>query len=178
MLSFDGNLSSALKDALVCRLRFRTVFLKIVELADTRTSSDLKSLWSELGVLSSQLRSTSILGKPVPKSFSIKVQRKLASTVPPRPIVEIAQDTAYDHLERLCRDGSTVVEVLNYYDSHSLMVNTHNTHPLPELTLGLDICLLISSTKAAAIGICQDTTSTLSLWRYDSAWLHVHSSSS
>jgi hypothetical protein len=124
-LSADTDLQSELKDALIFRLRFRTVFLKTVELADSRAPSELKSLWIELATLSPQLRSTSKLGKPVPQSFSVKIQRKLASTVPPRPIVEVAQEAAYDHLDRLCCDGSIVVEVLEYYDSHSLMVRLY-----------------------------------------------------
>lgn len=111
-----------MKNALVSRLKFRTAFLETVELADSTTSTDLKSLWTTLAESCPFLRSSSKLGKPVPSSFSVKIQRKLASTVPPRPIVEVAQAAAYDHLERLCRDGVAVVEVLNYYDTHSLLV--------------------------------------------------------
>jgi hypothetical protein len=63
------------------------------------------------------------LSKSVPDAFSVKLQRKLASTVPPRPVVTIAFEAAYKHLERLCHDGRDLTEVLNYYDSHSLMVS-------------------------------------------------------
>lgn len=111
------------KRALISRLSFRAQFLRTVEMADSRTSKELKGLWTDLAAFPPDLRSSVALGKPVPKSFSVKLQRKLASTVPPRPIVEVSQEDAHDHLERLCRDGSTVVEVLRYYDSHSLMVS-------------------------------------------------------
>lgn len=97
-----------------------------MELADARTSADfpkLKPMWKELLDFSTQLKSTKSLGKPVPSSFSIKVQRKLASTVPPRPIVEVGPEAAYNHFEGLCRDGSIVTEVMTYYDSHSLLVS-------------------------------------------------------
>ena len=95
-----------------------------MEAADSRTSPELKTLWLELLAFVPDLKSSAQLGKAVPSSFSIKVQRKLASTVPPRPIVQVAQETAFDHFERLCRDASVAVEVLRYYDSHSLMVCT------------------------------------------------------
>lgn len=73
-----------------------------------------------------KLKSSTSFGKACPTAFSVKLQRKLASTVPPRPIVEVSQDTAYDHLERLYRDGSDMVEVFQYYDSHSLLASTNS----------------------------------------------------
>lgn len=79
-------------------------------------------MWTTLQALLPQIVSSADLGKPVPESFSIKVQRKLASTVPPRPIVNVSQDRAFEHLERLCRDAAAVVDVLEYHDSHSLFV--------------------------------------------------------
>ncbi|KAA8573598.1 hypothetical protein EYC84_005181 [Monilinia fructicola] len=53
--------------------------------------------------------------------LAVKLQRKLASTVPPRPIVELSQQSAYEHLERMCKDGEVAVDILDYADSHSLM---------------------------------------------------------
>lgn len=122
MLSTSEEISSEIKEALLHRLRFRASFLKTVEKADSRTSSNLKALWTELMASLPALKSSTELGKAVPSSFSVKLQRKLASTVPPRPIVQVSDEAAFDHLERLCRDGSVVVEVLDYHDSHSLMV--------------------------------------------------------
>ena len=112
-----------LKKALMCRLRFRAQFLKIAEMADARTPTNIKDLWTDLLAALPDIISSTHLGRAVPSSFSTKIQRKLASTVPPRPIVEVSQEAAFDHLERLCRDASVVVEVLKYYDSHSLMVS-------------------------------------------------------
>ena len=79
-------------------------------------------MWNELQSSLPQLKSTINLGKLVPDSFSVKVQRKLASTVPPRPIVNVSQDRAFEHLERLCRDAAIAVDVFDYHDSHSLFV--------------------------------------------------------
>jgi len=44
------------------------------------------------------------LGKAVPGSFSTKIQRRLASTVPPRPIVEVDFREALEKLKQLCLD--------------------------------------------------------------------------
>lgn len=81
-------------------------------------------MWTELQSSLPQIISSTNLGKPVPDSFSVKVQRKLASTVPPRPIVIVSQERAFAHLERLCRDAAAAVDVFEYYDSHSLFVRT------------------------------------------------------
>ncbi|PMD26532.1 amino-acid N-acetyltransferas-like protein subunit Mak10 [Hyaloscypha hepaticicola] len=121
LLSSTQEMGYDLKKALMCRLRFRAQFLKIAEMADARTPTNIKDLWTDLLAALPDIRSSTHLGRAVPSSFSTKIQRKLASTVPPRPIVEVSQEAAFDHLERLCRDASVVVEVLKYYDSHSLM---------------------------------------------------------
>ncbi|KAK0113641.1 hypothetical protein ONS95_013887 [Cadophora gregata] len=115
------HIEPVLRKSLECRLKFRLQFLQAVEAADSRTSENPKQLWSDLLAFVPDLKSTLPFGKPFPSSFSIKIQRKLASTVPPRPIVEVGQDTAFEHLERLCLDASVAVEVLKYYDSHSLL---------------------------------------------------------
>jgi hypothetical protein len=122
LLSKSQEISPEIQKALVCRLHFRAMFLGTVENADSRTSMDIKVLWADLLDLIPNIKSSIKLGKPVPASFSVKLQRKLASTVPPRPIVQVSQEAAFDHLERLCRDGSAVAEVLKYYESHSLIV--------------------------------------------------------
>jgi hypothetical protein len=122
LLSANSDIATEIKSALICRLEFRTKFLKTVEMADLRTSPELKQSWTDIVDFPSKIRSSAHLGKSVPNSFSVKIQRKLASTVPPRPIVQVSQEASFDHLERLCRDGSVVVEVLRYYDSQSLMV--------------------------------------------------------
>jgi hypothetical protein len=114
--------SSELRDALSMRLKFRIAFLTAVSLADQRDKTLSRDAWDELVSFLPGVSTSRELSKPVPDSFSVKLQRKLASTVPPRPVVTIAFEAAYKHLERLCHDGRALTEVLNYYDSHSLMV--------------------------------------------------------
>jgi hypothetical protein len=118
----NKDMSPEVKDALICRLKFRAKFLATAEMAQSRTSPELKQLWIDLLAFPPTLESSAHLGKPCPSAFSVKVQRKLASTVPPRPIVQVSQEAAFDHLKNMCRDGSVVVEVLTYYDSQSLLV--------------------------------------------------------
>jgi len=123
LISASQDITPNIRNALECRIRFRAKFLKTIEAADSRTSLDIKTSWIALLDLVPDIKSSTKFGKAVPSSFSVKLQRKLASTVPPRPIVQVGQEAAFDHLERLCRDASVVIEVLKYYDSHSLMVS-------------------------------------------------------
>lgn len=128
LLSVESELTKsklvpqAVQIALRCRLSFRATLLQTVTQTELRDLSIARQLWDDLnGALPDSLVYHE-LAVAVPEAFSVKLQRKLASTVPPRPVVEIAFQTAYDHLERFCRDGRAMVEVLDYHDSHSLLV--------------------------------------------------------
>ena len=83
--------------------------------------------------------------------------------------MQISDETAFDHLERLCRDGSVVVEVLDYHDSHSLMVSdTISLISFKRFThISADIRLSIPSPEAAAIGLYPHVATALSFWRHD-----------
>jgi hypothetical protein len=120
--------SLQVREVLCRRLEFRAAFLKTVSIANQRNSPYLKSSWDNLLALLPSFADEKELSKPVPDSFSAKLQRKLASTVPPRPVVTIPLETAYDHLLRLCQDGQVLSNVLQYHDSHSLMVITIFRH--------------------------------------------------
>ncbi len=114
--------SSETSNALCMRLKFRIAFLTAVSLADQRDSMLSKDAWEDVVALLPGVSTSHKLSKPVTDAFSVKLQRKLASTVPPRPVVTIAFEAAFKHLERLCHDGRALTEILNYHDSHSLMV--------------------------------------------------------
>jgi hypothetical protein len=122
LLSGSDEIQQEIKDALRSRLQFRSKFLRVVEVAASRMSPGVKVMWTELQSSLPQIISSANVGKPVPESFSVKVQRKLASTVPPRPIVTVSQDRAFEHLERLCGDAAAAVDVFEDHDSHSLFV--------------------------------------------------------
>ncbi|CZT12070.1 probable MAK10 Glucose-repressible protein [Rhynchosporium graminicola] len=121
MLGEIQYIDPKIKKALEYRLKFRLQFLRAVECADSRTSDDTKKNWLDLLAYVPDLKSSLSAGKPFPSSFSAKLQRKLASTVPPRPIIQVSQEDAFQHLEKLCLDASVAIEVLTYYDSHSLL---------------------------------------------------------
>ncbi|KAJ5988583.1 NatC N(alpha)-terminal acetyltransferase Mak10 subunit [Penicillium waksmanii] len=103
-----------LRDAIRCRLLFRHEFLSALdedlEVLDTRSTDNFVSCLSTL----SDITETVAHGTPVPEAFSLKIQRKLASTVPPRPIVQISPEDALAHLKRLCQDAIDMQQMLDY----------------------------------------------------------------
>jgi N-alpha-acetyltransferase 35, NatC auxiliary subunit len=50
-------------------------------------------------------------GKPVPSAFSIKIQRQLASSVPPRPMIVCPLPTSLDFTRRLLKDIAAAFEI-------------------------------------------------------------------
>lgn len=62
------------------------------------------------------------LGKPVPEAFSLKIQRRLASTVPPRPMVHVSAADAIAHMTRFCQDAVDVQQILEYRGPYNLQV--------------------------------------------------------
>lgn len=112
-----------LAQALDFRLELRYAFLRAIELSELRSNPDsLKTPWIQMKALLDPIDKSQSLGVPVPESFSAKLQRRLASTMPPRPIVQLSFDDAMSHFKRLSADGAEVVDVLKYSDSQSLLV--------------------------------------------------------
>ena len=70
----------------------------------------------------------------VEASFSIKIQRRLASTVPPRPIVNISFDEAIEQLTGLCQNGKDAYRILDYHGGDNLMVGSHSGLGMYQLT--------------------------------------------
>lgn len=113
-LAETADIDEKLKDAIRCRLVFRHEFLSALdqdlEILENRSTQNFESCVSQLGPLTESVS----LGKPVPEAFSLKIQRKLASTVPPRPMVQITSDDALAHLKRLCQDAIDMQQMLDY----------------------------------------------------------------
>ena len=117
----DG-LSGEMKDSLLCRLDFRKTLLRAVSVDVDVIASKNNSYWAEcLTFLSSVIKSNSF-DVPVSRCFSTKVQRRLASTVPPRPIVSIDFAAAHGFLKRLCEDGAYVPRVLDCLGGSNILV--------------------------------------------------------
>jgi len=76
-----------------------------------------------MGAILEPISKSHSLGIAVPEAFSAKIQRRLASTMPPRAIVQLSFDETYANLKRLIADGQEVTDVLDYSDSQSLLVS-------------------------------------------------------
>lgn len=64
------------------------------------------------------------LSVPVPESYSQKLQRKLATTMPPKPLIEITFDEAMKELDLLILNSMEAFYVLQYAGPENLMVST------------------------------------------------------
>ncbi|KAK7228892.1 hypothetical protein V2G26_001062 [Clonostachys chloroleuca] len=108
-------------DALEVRLELRDIFLQATECPQYIKEPNLAQIpWQQGISLLPALKSTHHLCKPVDDSFSAKLQRKLASTIPPRPIVQLGFDDAFGNLTRLFQDGLEIIGVLHYTDTQCL----------------------------------------------------------
>lgn len=115
-------LDQNLRDAITSRLSFRREFLlALAHDADILQNKSTGYFASCLSQLSSLTKSVS-LGKPVPDAFSVKIQRRLASTVPPRPMVKISFENALAHLRRLCQDAIDLQELVEYGGPYNFKV--------------------------------------------------------
>ncbi|KAI1201534.1 Mak10 subunit, NatC N-terminal acetyltransferase-domain-containing protein [Nemania serpens] len=120
--SKDG-LSQQIYMALESRLQLRLRFLDAVDLSSIRndTSQAPKLPWVQMKRLIDDIENQHVLGKPVPEAFSTKLQRRLASTMPPRPMVKLSFEECMTHFKRLVQNGNEVIDVLQYKDPQSLL---------------------------------------------------------
>lgn len=97
-----------------------------VAFGDDGDDLDSPSAWQQCSKLLPLLSGSKAVGQEVKDAFSAKIQRRLASTVPPRPIVNITFEEAHAHLSRLCQDGKEVYGVLDYHGGSNMLVKaTH-----------------------------------------------------
>jgi N-alpha-acetyltransferase 35, NatC auxiliary subunit len=99
------------KSALEKRLHFREAILKAFEEHILPLKARMKSSLSCIPLLQ-DIKNTTHLGVAVGDSFSTKIQRTLASSVPPRPMVNIKFSDAVAHFETLCNDIADVAQIL------------------------------------------------------------------
>ncbi|KAL5121539.1 N-alpha-acetyltransferase, non-catalitic subunit [Pleosporales sp. CAS-2024a] len=102
MQDTDMEVKDTLRSAIIARLEFRKDFLRALDLDLT---PDLMSRsWPPVLNGIQTVKSTHELGQAVPGAFSTKMQRRLASTVPPRPIVELEFRDAVEKLLQITTD--------------------------------------------------------------------------
>ncbi|KAI1869043.1 uncharacterized protein JN550_006030 [Neoarthrinium moseri] len=121
--AMGNELSKEVREALDLRLEFRVAFLRAMELVSLRKANpeSLKTPWIMMDGLLEHLKKQHPLGTPVPEAFSTKIQRSLASTMPPRPIVQLTFDDTYSHFKRMAQDGKDAMDILKYSDPQSLL---------------------------------------------------------
>jgi hypothetical protein len=102
--STDLQINDALRLAISARLEFRKDFLRALDL--DLPLDHISYSWPPVLKGIQTLKTTHQLGQVVPGAFSTKMQRRLASTVPPRPIVELEFKDALEKLHQLTTDCS------------------------------------------------------------------------
>ena len=95
-LASTRSISDEVKSALNARLAFR------IDLLQALTESDVS--WQPLLDSLKRIDETHKIAVPVPDSFSEKVQRQLATSTPPRPMLSTSWDTAYKQWTTICED--------------------------------------------------------------------------
>lgn len=119
-------------DELLARLVFRIDFLEVLSEASHGTHSPDNV--GKLVDLLKRNRESRALGVALPDAFSIKVQRRLATSVPPRPMLACGPDEAFSFLERLLRDIPTAFEMLQVTgatDLHTAFWTFMSQEPTP-----------------------------------------------
>lgn len=117
------QVSHDILQGLSARLKLRRIFLEAAESPENKGDfAKAQAPWIEAADILPVIENTHALAKDVDEAFSAKLQRKLASTMPPRPIVQIDFKEAFGHLSRMFEDGGEVVNVLKYTDSQCLLV--------------------------------------------------------
>ncbi|KZF20686.1 putative amino-acid N-acetyltransferase subunit Mak10 [Xylona heveae TC161] len=119
--SQKGSIGDELYDALQSRLKFRAHFLRAIAFDLQLLKERSNPYWQQCLELLPSVQGSHGIGKPIPESFSIKIQRKLTSTVPPRPIVNISSDDAFPYLKRLCQDGSDITRMLDCQGANNVL---------------------------------------------------------
>jgi hypothetical protein len=122
--SVGEELGHEMVKALDSRLELRYLFLNATQCSEHMHEPEVaRKPWKDAVAIIPDIGNSHTLGKAVDEAFSAKLQRKLASTMPPRPIVQIGFEDAFGHLIRLFQDGSELIDVLNYTNSQALQVS-------------------------------------------------------
>jgi hypothetical protein len=127
----EGLKAGGFQEAITSRLKLRKGFLNAVR---QNFGSNESNAWDYCLTELPILLKTKTLGIPVNAAFSAKIQRRLASTVPPRPIVELGFDQAYEELHRTCQYISEIARFKEYHGGSNLMVCRSIIFGKPELT--------------------------------------------
>ncbi|KAL9632701.1 MAG: hypothetical protein Q9164_005152 [Protoblastenia rupestris] len=112
-----------LRSSLYARLCLRDLLLHATNINGMiENHHDRYPLWDDCLPLIHAILKTNALSVPTEDSYSIKIQRRLAATSPPRPIVQTTLTEAAAFLERMCECGRDVFIAMNYQGPITLQV--------------------------------------------------------
>lgn len=119
----SNDVEKDISTALDLRLELRIAFLRAIDLSGLRKANpdSLKMPWIQMSGLLEHIEKQHVLGKSVPEAFSTKLQRRLASTMPPRPIVQPSFEESYGHFKQFFQDGIEIMNILKYAEPQSLL---------------------------------------------------------
>ena len=120
--SLSDELATALRNRLLLRKSLLENFSHDAEMYH----EGVESTWSECLELVAKVEKEHALAKEVPEAWSMSVQRKLASSVPPRPLVELLFEEATAKLKQLCAETKDILKILNYAGATNTMVSYHH----------------------------------------------------
>lgn len=117
----DCELPSALSSALEYRLDLRYTLLQLFHNCEMGDRTSLPPLENSVTLLK-KIEDTLSLGRSTPTvAFTLKIQRRLASSVPPRPMIVIEKDKAFPFIRQLITDATTAFQLLDISSSSSLL---------------------------------------------------------
>lgn len=149
------------------RHEFLSALQQDVEVLETRSAENFTSCIAQLRPLTE----TVALGKPVPDAFSLKIQRKLASTVPPRPMVNITSDDALAHLKRLCQDAIDMQQMLDYTGPSNFKVYIPlNSSPVLVLICITDCYMDFAFSKTTTVNLYSLPSPSIDCQQHDDPW--------
>ncbi|KIW28902.1 uncharacterized protein PV07_04757 [Cladophialophora immunda] len=118
----NGNLPQPLMAALKDRVNARSAFLRLLHSCELRERPANSTLEGNLALIKA-IEETSILGRPTPTvAFTLKMQRGLASSVPPRPMIVMEKEKAFSFFRQLLTDTTTAFQMLDITCSSDLLV--------------------------------------------------------
>ncbi|KAF1834626.1 Mak10-domain-containing protein [Decorospora gaudefroyi] len=98
----ESEINDGVRKAISARLALRKDYLRALDL--DLPLNQTSYCWPPILQGIATLKNTHQLGQSVPGAFSSKMQRRLASTVPPRPIVELDFKDALQKLQHIAAD--------------------------------------------------------------------------
>ncbi|KAI0397142.1 Mak10-domain-containing protein [Xylariaceae sp. FL0594] len=121
--TLDGALRQEMHEALRSRLELRISFLDAIDLHTIRRAAPeaSKMPWARMRDLIGVIEDQHALGKAVPEAFSVKLQRRLTSTMPPRPMAELSFTDCIAHFKRFFEAGAEAIDVLQSTDAQCLL---------------------------------------------------------